>query len=205
MNQEKYIQDLADIKNMMQKSSRFISLSGMSGVIAGVTALAAAYMAYQTVYAHQDYLAYRVAHINFKNLVTLLLIAGITFTFSVGMAILLTTRKARKNNQKLWDVQTKLLLVNMAIPLVSGGILCLMLLFKGFVALIAPLTLLFYGLALVNASKYTFTEVRSLGIAEIILGLTAIYFIGYGLIFWAIGFGVLHIAYGIKMHMKYGS
>jgi len=70
---------------------------------------------------------------------------------------------------------------------------------------VAPLTLIFYGLALVNASKYTLSEIRSFGIAEIVLGLIAMAFIGYGLLFWAIGFGLLHIIYGIIMHVRYGS
>ena len=67
----------------------------------------------------------------------------------------------------------------------------------------APATLIFYGLALVNASKFTFEEIRSLGIVQIILGLLASYFIEYGLLFWALGFGIMHIVYGIVMHLKY--
>jgi len=95
------------------------------------------------------------------------------------------------------------MLINLFIPLITGGILSLIFLFKGYIGIVAPLTLIFYGLALVNASKYTLTEIRSLGIVEIILGLLAAQFIGYGLIFWALGFGVLHIIYGIVMHLKY--
>ena len=78
-----------------------------------------------------------------------------------------------------------------------------MFLFKGYIGVVAPLTLIFYGLALVNASKYTLTEIRSLGLIEIILGLIAFQFIGYGLLFWSIGFGLLHILYGLAMHIKY--
>ena len=124
---------------------------------------------------------------------------------SIGVGIFLSTRKAKKNNQKIWDLQTKRLLINLLIPLITGGIFCLILLFNGYVGIIAPLTLIFYGLALVNASKYTLKEVRSLGIAEIILGLIATYFIGYGLLFWSVGFGLLHIIYGIIMKTRYGS
>ena len=97
------------------------------------------------------------------------------------------------------------MLVNLSIPLVSGGLLSLIFLSREFIGIIAPLTLIFYGLALVNASKYTHQEIRSLGIIEIILGLISAYFIGFGLLFWAIGFGLLHIVYGIIMHYRYGS
>jgi len=119
--------------------------------------------------------------------------------------ILLTRNKARKTNQKLWDSQSQRLLINLFIPLAVGGILCLILLSKGFIGLIAPLTLVFYGLALINASKYTLSEIRSLGIIEVALGLIGCQFVGYGLILWALGFGILHIIYGIVMHVKYDS
>ena len=205
MDKQKYIEDLRDIKQMMNRSSRFISLSGLSGISAGILAILGAYLAYQTIYANQNYLEYRQAILSSENLSTLLIIASTTLLLSIASGIFFTTRKARKNNQKLWDLQTKSLLINLFIPLVTGGILCLILLFKGFIGIIAPLTLIFYGLALVNASKYTLDEVRSLGIVEIVLGLLGIYFIGYGLIIWTIGFGIVHIVYGIIMHLKYGS
>lgn len=203
MTDQKYIEDLRDIREMMDRSSRFISLSGLSGVFAGIFALIGAYLAYQTVYANQDYLGYRIAIINRDSLLQLLLIATSTLILSVGAAIFFSTRKAKKNGHKIWDLQTKRLLMNLFIPLATGGVVCLILLFKGFIGLVAPLTLVFYGLALLNASKYTLTEIRSLGISEIILGLVATYYIGYGLLFWTVGFGLLHIFYGILMQIKY--
>ncbi len=205
MNQDKYKQDLQDIKDIMNRSSRFISLSGLSGIFAGLFALGGAYAAYQTVYAGQDYLSYRHAIITRESLMTLLFIALITLIFSVGAGIFFTSRETRKQNEKVWDHQTRRLLINLAIPLVTGGIVCLILLLKGFVGIIAPLTLIFYGLALVNASKYTLNEVRSLGIIEILLGVISLQYIGYGLLAWAVGFGVLHIVYGTMMQLKYKS
>lgn len=205
MNQDKYKQDLQDIKDIMNRSSRFISLSGLSGIFAGLFALGGAYAAYQTVYAGQDYLSYRHAIITRESLMTLLIIALVTLALSIGAGIFFTSRETRKQNEKVWDHQTRRLLTNLAIPLVTGGIVCLILLLKGFVGIIAPLTLIFYGLALVNASKYTLNEVRSLGIIEILLGVISLQFIGYGLFAWAVGFGVLHIVYGTMMQLKYKS
>ncbi len=205
MNKEKYVEDLRDIKAIMNKSSRFISLSGLSGIFAGVIALVGLYAAYNVVYQNQDYLAYRKAVITYESLSLLLVIALLTIALAVGFGIYFTTRKAKKEGEVLWDSQSERLVVNLLVPLFTGGVLCLILLLKGFIGLVAPLTLIFYGLALVNASKYTLKEVRSLGILEIILGLLAMQFIGYGLLFWAIGFGGLHIIYGIVMQQKYGS
>ena len=203
MNKEKYIEDLKDIKEMMNRSSRFISLSGMSGICAGVFSLIGAYLAYKTIYSGQDYFQYRWANLTIHNLLTLIAIGAGVVLLSITSGIYFTTKKARRLNQKLWDEHTKKYLINLSIPLVSGGILCFILLLKGYGGLIAPLTLIFYGLALVNGSHFTLRETRSLGIMEILLGLLATYFIGYGLAFWAIGFGVLHIIYGALMHFKY--
>jgi hypothetical protein len=132
----------------------------------------------------------------------LLLIGILTLVLALAGGIFFTTRETRKRGEKIWDHRVKRLLVNLAIPLVTGGIVCLMLLFRGQGGLVAPLTLVFYGLALVHASKYTLGEIRSLGLLEIVLGLIALQFPGYGLWFWAIGFGLLHIVYGIYIPLK---
>ena len=202
---EKYIEDLKEIKDIMNRSSRFISLSGLSGIAAGIIAIIGAYLAYKTVYSNQDYVGYRVAILTFESLTQLLLIAAGTIILAIASVIFFTTRETKKKNQKIWNAQTQRLLINLAIPLAAGGILCLILLSEGFVGLVAPMTLLFYGIALVNASKYTLSEIRSLGLLEIAIGLISVYFIGYGLLFWVIGFGILHIVYGIIMHLKYKS
>ena len=205
MTKEKYIKDLEDIKDIMNRSSRFISLSGISGISAGIIALIGAYTAYRYVFEDQDILTYTQANFNTGTLLTLLTIAGLTLILSVGTTIYFTTRITKKRNQKIWDHQTKRLLINMAIPLVTGGILCFILLLNNYIGIVIPLTLIFYGLALVNASKYTLHETRSLGIIEIALGLIAVQFIGLGLLFWAIGFGIVHIIYGLVVYLKYRS
>ncbi len=203
MEKEKYLSDLKEIKSMMDRSSRFISLSGMSGVAAGVIALIGAYLAYDTVYQGQDYFDYRVMVITSDTIIRLISIAMGVLILSVAAGIFFTRQRSRKTKQALWDAQAKRMVINLLIPLAAGGILCIILISKGIIALTAPITLIFYGLALINASKYTLTEVRSLGIAEVILGLLACQFIGYGLLFWSIGFGALHIIYGLAMYVKY--
>ena len=206
MEEQNYKDDLKDIRDMMNRSSRFISLSGWSGVSAGITALLGAYSAYSLVFKSQDYLdSYKTILITSEDITTLIIIALVTLLAAIGFGLLFTTIQARRNHEKLWDLQTKRLIINLALPLITGGILCLILIARGYIGIIAPLTLIFYGLALVNASKYTLSEIRGLGIAEIILGLFSAYFVGFGLIAWAVGFGLLHIIYGIVMQLKYGS
>jgi hypothetical protein len=205
MDKEKYIEDLKEIKDIMNRTTRFISLSGLSGVSTGIIALAGTFLAYQTIFKDQGYLVYNAVELNSDNLRYLLLIAVGTLILSIGTAIFFTSRKTKKQNQNGWNSQTKELLLNLLIPLITGGLLCLTLLFKGFVGILPPLTLIFYGLALLNGSKYTLSEIKNLGLIEILLGLTAFQFIDYGLLFWAFGFGVVQILYGIIIQIKYKS
>lgn len=206
--QEKHLQDLASIRSLMERSSRFISLSGLSGVFAGSYALIGAALAYFYLdFGIQEYY-YKKAYLPDGSLNTDFL----TFFFLDGLFVLVaslvtgmlfTMRRARKKGQTIWDAVAMRMLINLLIPLGTGGIFCLILLHHHKVELLAPATLLFYGLALLNASKYTLNDIRYLGLSEIVLGLLASYFAGYGLLFWSIGFGVLHIIYGLSMYMKY--
>lgn len=103
----------------------------------------------------------------------------------------------------MWDSTSKRLLINLAVPLSIGGFFTLMMVDYGYYNLIVASVLLFYGLALVNASSNLYDEVRYLGYCELIVGVCAALWPGFGLYFWAIGFGLLHILYGSMMYKKY--
>lgn len=205
MDQQKYIQDIKEIREMMDRSGRFISLSGISGVVAGIIALVSAFIAYHYIYLDTDYYSFKVIYLSPQTIQDIFLLALTTLILSIGSVIVLTHRTSKKKGQHLLNKHAKLVLINLGIPLFTGGMVCIILIINGYMGVIAPLTLIFYGLALINASKYTLDDIRSLGIAQIILGLIGLYFIGYGLVLWALGFGILHIIYGIIMRLKYGS
>lgn len=198
-----YLSNLEQIKDIMSRSTRFISLSGLSGVSTGMIALAGAFLAHQALFKDADYWVYEAVELTGHSLIHLLSIAIGTLVLSVISALFFTRRNTKKQQQPSWDAQTKRLLVNLLIPLVTGGLFALMLLVKGFVGMLPSVTLLFYGLALVNASKYTLSEIRSLGIIELVLGLLAFLFVGYGLLIWACGFGLVQMAYGLLIQKKY--
>ncbi|PKP35133.1 MAG: hypothetical protein CVU00_03810 [Bacteroidetes bacterium HGW-Bacteroidetes-17] len=202
---KKYIEDLKEIKDIMNRSSRFISLSGLSGISAGITALIGAYMAHKFIFAGNDYLIFGSLILTPEQFSKLLIIACATIVVSISLVIFLTTQEIKKKKQKIWDQQTKRILLNLSIPLLAGGIISMMFLVRGYVGIVLPMTLIFYGMALVNVSKYTLNEIRSLGLIEILLGLLSLQLVGYGLIIWSIGFGVLHIVYGFIIKMKYKS
>lgn len=204
MESKKYLEDISEIKNMMNQSTRFLSLSGLSGILAGVYALIGSYVAFtilQEIQYEQN--SFRRILISFDAINQLLLLAAIIALAAILTGILLSYRKAKRLNEKLWNQTAKRMLLNFSIPLVSGGIFCIALLIHDEFGLIAPATLLFYGFACINASKYTLGDIHNLGITCIILGLLSAFFIGYGLLFWALGFGVCHILYGAIMYFKY--
>jgi hypothetical protein len=206
MSNQDQLNELRQIRSLMERSSRFISLSGLSGVGAGVCALIGAAVAhwYLGIGIAGDREAYNIVAMKAEGYQRFFLLDA-TFTLLAALAIgfYFTNKKARKSGQKFWDKSAQLMVMHLAIPLVTGGLFCLWLLYEGLFGMIAPCTLLFYGLALVNGSKYTLHDVLYLGLAQIVLGLLGLLFIGYGMLFWEIGFGVLHIIYGIMMYKKY--
>lgn len=190
----------------MERSSKFISLSGLSGVAAGICALGAAWLASVKIdcwvkgdcnYAKSGY----EAAINLQN--DLLLIAIATFIIAFVTSFLFTYHRSKKTGTPLWGTTSYRLFWNMIIPLAAGGLFLFRVMQLEHYELIAPGCLIFYGLALINASKYTLGEVRYLGYGQIILGIANLWMVGYGLYFWAAGFGLLHIIYGILMWYKY--
>lgn len=198
MSDQDYLKDIGEIKDLMSRSSRFISLSGLSGIFAGCYAIAGALVAYLFLFpgAEEPLI---LDSWNFRALLALLASVAI---LSIVTAFLLTTRKAKINNEKIWDSTTKRLLLNFLIPLITGGIYIIIKLNSQHYGLTASLMLIFYGLALVNASKYTIGNVKYLGYVEIVLGLICAAFPGYGFWFWLIGFGVMHLIYGSVMYLQ---
>lgn len=203
--QNQHLDALKDIRKLMQRSSRFISLSGLSGIAAGFWALVGAYFAYDWIHEYfvqfsdegYDSQSFRTLKLN------LFLLAAAVFALALLSALFFTWRRAGRNNMPLWDHTSKQLIINTAIPIVAGGLFIMGMLQYSEWRFVAPASLVFYGLALVNGSKYTVSDIRYLGFMEIILGLINTQYIGYGIYFWALGFGALHIIYGFVMWWKY--
>ncbi|WZL89271.1 hypothetical protein VS868_00560 [Salinimicrobium sp. 3283s] len=198
--EEDYMQDLREIRSIMERSTKFLSLSGVSGVLAGVYALAGVYSVHG-IFDQQESLLYKAA--SKEQVLSLLLTGTLVLLLAITTAVFFSVGKGRERRERVWNAAAKSMLKSMAVPLVTGGLISLIFLAKGLLAFLAPVTLIFYGLALYNAGNYTFSDVKYFGIAQLVLGLLAIYFTQYGLMFWAVGFGILHIIYGIYVNYKY--
>ena len=202
MNIEKdYTKDIAAIRSMMERSSKFLSLSGWAGVMAGIYALAAAYLTYSVIGFNPDEISPASESSSVPPQLVSLAIG--TLLLAIGTAVFLSQRKSDKRGEKLWNATSRRLLATMAVPLVTGGLLILLLSANGMTGLLAPFSLIFYGLALYAAGSFTYGAVKILGLLQIVLGLIGSCFIGYGLLCWTIGFGLLHIIYGIYIHYRY--
>lgn len=202
-----HLEDLKEIKTLMQKSTKFISLSGLSGVFAGIYALIGAYVAYQYLELY-DSIRHLFTNIGLQRIankfvIFLLLDATLILFLSIATSVFLTYRKVKQNKENIFSPTAIRLIINIMIPLTTGGIFSLILLSYGLIGLIAPSMLIFYGLALVNASQYTLRDIRYLGYLEIFTGIVSMLDIGNGLFYWSFGFGVLHIIYGSYMYFKY--
>ena len=201
---QKISDDLAHIRSMMERSSRFLSLSGLSGVGAGIVGLIAGLIAmYLTIGSDMRIEKVRMSVSGGITLQLLILLGTSALLLAIFCGCYFTVRKSKKLGLQIWTATTKKILVQLSIPLAVGGVFVLALLQYKLYGLVAGTTLIFYGLALVNAEKYTYSDIKYLGFLEIILGCLSLFFIGKGLIFWTVGFGVLHIIYGIILHRKY--
>lgn len=198
-----YIKDITEIRTMMERSSKFLSLSGWAGILAGIYALVGAYIAHAFLRFRPVEIGYSADGIPLPDLLNACILAAGILVLSIGTAIYLSYRRAIKRAEPLWNATSRRLVSNVSVPLATGGILALVFISKGLIGLLAPVTLVFYGLALYNAGTITFREVKALGMIQITLGLAGSFFVEHGLLFWAAGFGLMHIVYGLYIHLKY--
>lgn len=203
MNTEQdQLQALRDIRNIMDRSSRFLSLSGLSGVFAGLAALCGAALV-RWYFTQRAAYGEGTMHLTPQDITFLACTAAAVLIAALVLAVYFTVANARRKQLPVWDKQSQRLVINLAIPLAAGGAFCALLLHHHALQLIIPAMLMFYGLTLINGSKYTLGDIRYLGLCELALGIMAGLLPGYPLVWWTIGFGLLHVLYGTIMYFKY--
>ncbi|MES2703552.1 MAG: hypothetical protein V4649_12990 [Bacteroidota bacterium] len=201
------IDTLHEIRSIMDRSSRFLSLSGWSGIWAGCVALAGACVAYSwlhdPVYANADYANTGTYSYSEYTIIRFFILAIAVFSVALAGGYYFTYRKAKRQEQTLWSPALRQMLLQLFFPVLVGGIFSIVFISHGNMLYIAPVCLAFYGLALISAGKYTHSDIRYLGMLQVLLGCICFLKPGWGLYFWAAGFGVLHILYGVIMWNKY--
>ncbi len=208
-NAGQHLQTLTEIRGMMERSTKFLSLSGLSGISAGLVALAgtlAAYLRLRTNWltVFNPALEQGLTAMSRRQMLEFLLVDALAvLVLAVLSALFFTRQKARRQGVQVWSAASRRLVFSLAVPLATAGVFCAGLVFHRQVWLVCPAMLTFYGLTLLLASRHTYRDLEYLGFCEIALGLTALFLTGYSLLFWAVGFGVLHVVYGTLMWFKY--
>jgi hypothetical protein len=204
-NRQEHLDNLSEIRSLMERSSSFISLSGLSGIIAGIMGLVMAIVLYIRIGEYLNYsnITRAAPELRQEQIFFTLILSIIVLAVTFSSTIFFTTRKAKKKGLPAWGIPAKNLLINLFIPLITGGIFCVLLLINYFDFIVLPSMIIFYGLALLNAAKYTLHEIRWLGISEIVTGLAALLFLDYSILFFAIGFGLMNIIYGTLMYFRH--
>jgi hypothetical protein len=209
MNQsDHHLEDIQAIRKLMEASSRFLSLSGISGIVAGFLGVAgaiAAQLIITKISAPEDWYMRPFAEgpDGFREYLPLIGVMALVLVLAVSGAVFFSSRKARKSGHRAWTPVTRRMLVSLLIPLGTGGLFIL------FTAATVPAsvsiasTLIFYGLAVISAGKFTFGEIHWLGVLEVIAGLVCLVLPQHSVLIWVFGFGLLHIIYGLFMHLRY--
>jgi hypothetical protein len=200
-----YLTDITAIRSMMERSSKFLALSGQAAVMAGLYALAGSLIAWKILKLHPESMVPNsgMSSPGSAEMGGLVMTALLMLLLAAGTAILLSLRNAQKRGEKLWSPVARRLLSGMALPLISGGLLMIIFWMNGLPAYSFALSLIFYGFSMCNASRFTFPELNFLGMMLIGLGLLSACLLTYALLIWALGFGLLHIIYGLYIHFRY--
>lgn len=200
MKNKDALQTVKEIRQLMEQSSKFLSISGSSTILIGIYALIGAYFGFRVL---QPALTspYKYDLSSGFSIHALILIAGGVLFASIVTMLALSYLKSIKNGQLFFNRLALRTLINFSLPFVSGGIFCIAMISLGYYGVVSSAMLLFYGLSLINVSKFTYGSIFWLGCAELFLGLLCAFIPGKGLLFWSLGFGVLHILYGVYFYI----
>lgn len=197
MDKESALKDLYEINSIIDRSKRYTSISGVSIGIAGVFAIIGLFMANGVLKGE------------FGNFTTsqrelvCMYIFGLVLVLSLLVMFILSSFKSVKSGEKIWNDKALKCLYSFFYPIATGGILSFLSYQNQQSDVVLSIQLIFYGLACIAGSPFSFKEFKWLGIGCLILGITSVVFPYYNLIFWGIGFGLFNIGYGLYIHFKY--
>ncbi len=158
-------EELASIRNMMEKSSKFSNLSGLSIFFTGLLTIIAASVIYFDIgFSYSD------VEISYSQLINnegskenldqkirlLSLIASVILALSLLILYVTASKKTKREGIKLFNPTFKRTVRSLVVPLVSGGVFSFFLIYNQMYGLVAPATLIFYGLGLIAASSFLF-------------------------------------------------
>lgn len=180
--------NLRYIRQTMERGATFTSIPGLGGALMGAVALVASGVA-ATQSSPDRWLA--------TWLVAAAVAAMIGFVAMVG--------KARRAGAPLTGANARRFAMGMAAPFVAGAAITYQLWAVGMFAVMAPSWLLLYGAGVLTGGIVSVPIVRAIGVCFMALGMAAILTPPeWGNGWLAIGFGGLHVGFGLYIARNYG-
>lgn len=180
--------DLKAIRDAMEGSSRFTSVSGVGEIGAGGIALAAAWIA-----------AGRETDVGW------LTVWSVAASLAAAVSFAAAARKARRSGGTLWSLPARRFALSLAPPLAAGAALTPVLFRAGLVDALPGAWLLLYGAGVVTGGAFSVRIVPLTGVALMLAGALALAIPEWGRDAWmAAGFGGIHIAFGAALAWRHG-
>jgi len=185
---DRAMDDLRFIRKTMESAGGFTAVSGWGQVLAGASALAAGLVASRQSTV-EGWLA------------TWLAAAAVAFALSA----LTSERKARAAGESLFTGPGRKFLLGFVPAIVVGALLTVFFYRAGLTAGLPGAWLLAYGTAVVAGGAFSVRVVPVMGICFMTVGAVALFSPqAWGDLFMAIGFGGIHIVFGLIIARGYG-
>ncbi|HVA00566.1 MAG TPA: hypothetical protein VMV34_02825 [Terriglobia bacterium] len=182
------LDNLRFIRETMEGASSFTAVPGWGGMLMGVTALVAAFIASLQ-----------------PNASLWLGVWVVEAAVSCLIGAVAMMQKARKADTPLLSQPGRRFALSLAPPLAAGALLTLVLFRAGSVAVLPGLWLLLYGAGVVTGGAFSVRVVPAMGVAFMVLGAAALFSpAAWGGLFMAAGFGGLHLIFGAIIAWRYG-
>ncbi|MGI8812116.1 MAG: hypothetical protein ACR2IH_06260 [Pyrinomonadaceae bacterium] len=185
---DRAVDNLKFIRETMERSTHFTAVPGYGGILMGVTAIVAAY----------------VAHL--QPLMSGWLTVWLTEAgLAAAIGLLAMWQKSKIAGESAFSVPAKKFAFGFAAPLVCGIVITLGLGRLGYFEIMPAVWMLLYGAAVVTGGAFSVRVVPVMGWLFIAAG--AVQFMlpsGYGNIMMGASFGLMHIIFGGIIAKRYG-
>lgn len=185
---DRAIDNLKFIRETMERAGRFTAVPGYGGVLMGVTAVAAAFIASSQVYLRDSLLTWLIEAF---------------LAFSIGL--LAMWQKSKIAGTSLVSAPARKFALSFAPPLVAGVVIILGLWRFEHYYIMGPVCMVAYGAAVACGGSFSVRVVPIMGWCFIAMGaLTFALPTGYGNLLMGASFGLLHIIFGAIIGRRYG-
>lgn len=185
-------ENLRVIRALMERSTKYSTFSGVSGVVAGLASIVGCIV---TRSLGPDPARFPAAF---------LVIWTAVIIVAVGADFVLMKRRAARVGKHVISRLGKQMVMASAPGLGAGAVLTLYMLQHNMLGDIYPFWMLAYGIAVAATGLFSQREVSILGAAFLITGAATLFAPGIGLEMMAATFGGFHIVYGLAMSRKEG-